>query len=188
MNHTMQGVGECLPDELRRKVAKLLGPEESLRRLWPTIVGSGLTRSVRLKCLRGATLIVSVPDKVWQGSLASLEGLILERANRLCGRAVARSIEFVVDVGMTTEAGAGLPRNARQGVVSSSAPSSALTARSDIPASLISDVALREAFVCSAAKYFARGQVSKKTFARGKEASHEDHGQGRALRGRPRES
>ena len=149
----MQAVRELLPVGLSKQMERALGREEMLRRVWPAVVGLSLARNVQLKTFRAATVTVSVPDRVWKGSLESFEKMILDAVNRFWGEPVARHVEFVVDARMTA-----LPSRAPVDKPGK-APTTALV---DLPTAAIRDEALRRALLESAQKYFAGQQERRK--------------------------
>ena len=97
----MQAVRELLPRDLWRAMEKSLGRDETLRLLWPAVVGRPLasqTRPVRVvNDGRGGTLLVAVGDREWRGPIASLGEMILHNVNAFWGREVAARIEFIVE-------------------------------------------------------------------------------------------
>jgi len=81
----MELVRELLPENLWKAMVRQLGREEVLRLLWPALVGSRLASQTRLRQLRGATLLVSVPDPQWTRSLQPLEKMILDAKPKTIG-------------------------------------------------------------------------------------------------------
>ena len=142
----MQSVRDFLPENFWKGIERELGREQGLRLLWPAVVGARLAGNTQLKSLRGLTLVISVPDRVWKGSLESLEKMILDAVNRFCKKQVGDTIEFVID-----SRGGVLPRESgtpRPGRMEDLPPA-------DLPVGQIADDGLRAAFLRSAQKYFA---------------------------------
>ena len=149
----MELVRELLPENLWKAMVRQLGREEVLRLLWPALVGSRLASQTRLRQLRGATLLVSVPDPQWTRSLQPLEKMILDAVNRFPGSWRATAIEFVTEP--------------RQFVAAPSPAGPRIVPRAGSPsenlaAGQISDERLREAFNESEQKYFARQEEAGK--------------------------
>ena len=146
----MQAVRDFLPERLRRNMEKALGKQETLRLMWPNIVGGRLASSVQLTQVRGGTLIVSVPDRVWQGSLQELEHLILDAVNRSGHNIHCNAVRFTVAAPSAAMAAgenqAAATPHARAGA--GSIPT--------LPEPATGDSSTREIFARSAAKYFAR--------------------------------
>ena len=71
---------------------KELGREESLRLLWPVIVGSKLGSNTRFQALRHRVLVIAVPDRTWKNNLEPLEKMILDAVCRFCGGEAARMV------------------------------------------------------------------------------------------------
>ncbi len=148
----MEWIKACLPAELLRRIQEQLGLEESLRLLWPMVVGAQLGNNTRVKALRGETLIVAVPDPSWLGSLRSMETMVLEAVNRFFGRDICRGVELAVDPRMSPPGKEKRSRGNR--------PAAALPAVS-LAAETIEDRELREKFLESAGKYFAWQEVRR---------------------------
>ena len=143
----MKSFRECLPVDFLRRMERELGREESLRLLWPVVVGQPLAGNTQLKSVRGGMLIVSVPDRTWRGSLGSMEKMILAAVNRFWGEEVCRSIEFREDPRLPVplqEPRPGRPRTPRE------------LLPADLPAAkAITDDELRERILESIRKYFS---------------------------------
>jgi len=155
----MQSVRDLLPAGFSKEMERALGREEALRRVWPAVVGLPLAHNVQLKSFRGSTLTLSVPDRVWKGSLESLGSMVLDAVNRFwgesAGRPVAQHVEFVVDPRMVfppPSSAAAQPRTAK---AFASPPV-------DLPAGAIRDEALRRTLLESAQKYCAGQQERRK--------------------------
>jgi len=149
----MELVRELLPENLWKAMVRQLGREEVLRLLWPALVGSRLASQTRLRQLRGATLLVSVPDPQWTRSLQPLEKMILDAVNRFPGSWRATAIEFVTEP--------------RQFAAAPSPASPRIAHRAgshseNLAAGQIGDERLREAFNESEQKYFARQEEAGK--------------------------
>ncbi len=91
----MQSLRDFLPPGFCDQMEKELGREETLKLLWPAIVGSTVAASTKPLSLRGDTLIVAVPDRAWLNSLGSFEQQILNATARFWGKPVATRIDFV---------------------------------------------------------------------------------------------
>jgi hypothetical protein len=155
----MQSVRDLLPAGFSKQMERALGREEALRRVWPAVVGPPLARNVQLKSFRGSTLTLSVPDRVWKGSLESLRKMILDAVNRFwgesAGRPVAQHVEFVVDLRMVFPPPSSAVAKPRRATAHASPPL-------DLPTEAIRDEALRRTLLESAQKYFAGQQERRK--------------------------
>jgi len=138
---------ELLPFDLWSGLEKKLGREEALRLLWPAIVGGKLAAQTELRKLVGATMIVSVPDVQWQRSMKSFEPMILDAVRRVCGKPMATAVEFMVGPMQP------VPRPRSRVTEQRRGPASNVV---DLTGIAISDPGVRDAFVRSACKYFAR--------------------------------
>ena len=150
----MQSVRDFLPANLWEQMQAELGPEETLRLLWPVAVGPRLANNTRLQAVRGETLLVAVPDRTWKESLRPLEKLILETINRFWKKPAWEAIEF-------TES----PRSFPALLIKTPAPRVlAFPNRTPepFPVDMIVDAELRERFLESARKYFARREEVKR--------------------------
>ena len=149
----MELVRDLLPENLWKTMVRKLGREEALRLMWRTVAGPRLAAQTGLRQLRGTTLVVSVPDSQWTRSLQPLEKMILDAVNRFPDSWRATSIEFVVE-----------PRQ----MVAAASPKPVLIATTaerqidDSAARKIGDERVREAFIESQQKYFARQEGSRK--------------------------
>jgi hypothetical protein len=145
----MQQLRELLPGNLWQQMNRRLGQEETLRLLWPALVGPRLAAQTYPRQLRGKTLVVAIPDREWLAPLGSLESTILETLHRFLGRSSATSVELVVDQSLCLS-------QERAGVLRPKRDPQPL---GELPASeAIEDAGLREAFLRSAQKYFDRPQ------------------------------
>ena len=149
----MELVRELLPENLWKAMVRQLGREEVLRLLWPALVGPRLASQTRLRQLRGATLLVSVPDPQWTRSLQPLEKMILDAVNRFPGSWRATAIEFVTEPRQFAAAPSPAARRIRHRAGSPS---------ENLAAGQIGDERLREAFNESEQKYFARQEEAGK--------------------------
>ena len=150
----MQPVRDFLPTNIWEQMQAELGPEETLRLLWPLAVGARLAANTRLQAVRGKTLLVAVPDRTWKESLRPLEKLILEAVNRLWKKPAWEAIEF-------TES----PRSFPAPVIKATATrvrESPNRMPEPFPVDMIADAELRERFLKSACKYFARQEEVKR--------------------------
>ena len=140
----MKSLRDSLPEDFLGQMQKELGREETLRLLWPVIVGSNLGGSTEFQGIRQNTLRIGVPDQTWKRTLRSMENMILEAVHRFCGEDVGRAIEFVEH-----------PRPVAPSPKKKSAPRPLPPV--DFPLDTIADPELRQMFALSARKYFARG-------------------------------
>jgi len=158
----MQSVRDLLPAGFSKQIERALGREEALRRVWPAVVGLPLARNVQLKSFRGTTVTVSVPDRVWKGSLESVGKMILDAINRFwgepAGRPVAQHVEFVVDARMAPPPSSSAAAKPLRATAHASPPLDLM----DLPTAAIRDEALRRAWLESAQKYFAGQQERRK--------------------------
>ena len=144
----MKSIRESLPANFLKNIEREAGREESLRLLWPVVVGRQLADNTRLKGVRGGRLILGVPDRSWRASLESLEKMILDAVNRFLGEQVFHSIEFFEDPRLA------LPPQAHRRRRSQPAR---LPLPVDLPAAeTVADDSLRKLILQSASKYFAR--------------------------------
>ena len=143
VNYLMRSLRDSLPEEFLAQMQKELGREETLRLVWPVIVGSKLGCSTQFLGIRQNTLRVAVPDRTWKNTLRSMENMILEAVHRFCGEDVGRAIEFV-------ESPRPVPPSPKKKAVPRPLPPS------DLPLDAIADPELRQSFDLSARKYFAR--------------------------------
>lgn len=144
----MEALRESLTAGVLKQIEQELGRETMLRLLWPHLVGAQLAANTELKAIRGATLVIGVPDRTWLSSLGSLKTMILDAVNRL-GSETYDAVELIEQ-----------PRLAalRQGIKPApgsrrQAPVAAADVRFD--ASAIADESLRKIFAESARKYLA---------------------------------
>lgn len=149
----MKPLRDALPENLWKTMVRTLGREEALRLMWRTVVGPKLAAQTALRQLRGTTVVVSVPDSQWTRWLQPLEKMILDAVNRFPDSWRATAIEFVVE-----------PRQ----LVAASSPKPELIVTTaerqtdDSAARKIGDERVREAFIESQQKYFARQEGSRK--------------------------
>lgn len=138
-----------------KRIEKELGREATLRLLWPYLVGSQLAANTELKAIRGAMLVVGVPDRGWLNSLQSLKEMILQAVNRV-GSGTYDAIELIEQPHV-----AALPQMTRP---MSPATRRARTASSyaSFDASAIADEQLRKMFAESAGKYLAMQSQGRK--------------------------
>ena len=139
----MKSLRDSLPEDFLGQMQKELGREETLRLLWPVIVGSKLGGSTEFQGIRQNTLRVAVPDQTWKRTLRSMENMILEAVHRFCGEDVGRAIEFVER-----------PRPVAPSPKKKSTPRP--LPPTPFPLDTIADPELRQMFALSARKYFAR--------------------------------
>ena len=152
----MKSLRDALPDGLLAQMQRELGQEETLRLLWPMVVGASLAASSRLLSIRQNRLRISVPDPTWKRTLISLEQAVLEAVHRVCGEEVGRAIEVVEDPNL---AGPRMEKKRKEKDRTEKGKSTlALPAVDlpDFPLDEIRDTGLRRMFRQSAQKYFAR--------------------------------
>ena len=140
---SMNSLRDSLPKDFLGRMQKELGREETLRLVWPMIVGSQLGYSTQFLDIRQNTLRVAVPDQTWKRTLRGMENMILEAVHRVCGDEVGRSVEFV-------ESPQPVPPSPREKAAPSPLPPA------DLPLDAIADPQLRQMFDRYARKYFAR--------------------------------
>ncbi len=157
----MNSLRDSLPEGLLVQMQKELGREETLRLLWPLVVGANLAASTRLVAVRQNRLRIAVPDRTWKRTLGSMETIILAAVHRICGEEVGGAIDWVED---PTLGAARAPHQKSAGLSPPAAPPASpasmdlpLDLPFDLPLGGISDAELRRMFRQSAAKYFARG-------------------------------
>ena len=141
----MQPLRESLPGGFLKRIEKELGREASLRLLWPHLVGPKLAGNTELKAIRGATLVVSVPDRGWLGPLGPLDKMILEAVNRLGSGNVYETIEFVEQPQMKRNMPAAPRKQPRPETGNKPL---------ELDTTMIADEGLRKVFSVSAQKYF----------------------------------
>lgn len=143
----MQSLRDSLPNDFLSQMQSELGREETLRLLWPAIVGSKLGSNTALRSVRQKTLWIAVPDRTWKKTLRSLETMILEAVCRFCGEEIAQAIEWVEEPGKMSP-----PHDLPPKRKTTRIP----LAPADLPLEAIPDPELREMFRLSAQKYFTR--------------------------------
>lgn len=150
----MVSLRDSIPAELQSRLLRELGREESLRHLWPSVVGRKLASNTRPIRLRSGTLVVSVTDGAWQRSLGTVEALIVEAVNRFCGEGACRSIEFREEPAAAKSGrvpGARMRKPAPLPTPDPRAPNC-----KDLAVAAIGDDGLRKMFLASAQKYLGR--------------------------------
>ena len=166
----MQAIRDVLPASFLQTMQRKLGTEETLRQLWPALVGPTLAAQIQPRQLRGKTLLIAIPDREWHAPIISLQSTIIESVNRLSGRGasgspIVNAIELVIEPGTVRQSGAAREPN-------HSDPKGMRTVRRTEPAesigdlehTKIADASLRAAFLRSAQKYFERtGRVESGT-------------------------
>lgn len=149
----MKSLRDALPEGLLTQMQQELGQEETLRLLWPMVVGAKLGANTRLLSIRQNRLRIAVPDQTWRRTLLSLEQAVLEAVHRVCGEEVGRAIDLVEDPNLAAPRGI----KDRAGKEKSSLPLPAVNLP-DFALGEIRDAELRRMFHRSAQKYFARGE------------------------------
>jgi hypothetical protein len=158
----MKSFREALPDGLLAQMQQELGQEETLRLLWPMVVGAELAANTRLLSIRQNRLRIAVPDQTWRRTLSAMERAILDAVHRVCGEEVGRAVDLVEDAHLTGPSGGngGRAKNAK-GSDRAEAGKSAVALRAEdlpnLPLQEIHDTELQQMFRQSAQKYFTRG-------------------------------
>lgn len=150
----MKSFRESLSANFLKNIEREVGREESLRLLWPVVVGRRLANNTRLQRIQNGRLILAVPDRSWRASLGSvdIEKMILDAVNSLWGEPVCHSIEFFEDPRVAPPPQE--QRNRRPQPLREPPPV-------ELPAAeTVSDVSLRKLIVQSASKYLARQKES----------------------------
>ena len=150
----MKSFRESLSANFLKNIEREVGREESLRLLWPVIVGRRLANNTRLHRIQNGRLILAVPDRSWRASLGSddLEKMILDAVNSLWGETVCHSIEFFEDPRVAPPLQE--QRNRRSQPLREPPPV-------ELPAAeTVADVSLRKLILQSASKYLARREES----------------------------
>ena len=147
----MKSLRDALPEGLLAQMQQELGQEETLRLLWPMVVGAKLGANTRLLSIRQNRLRIAVPDQTWRRTLLSMEHAVLEAVHRVCGEEVGRAIDLVEDANLAA------PRRGqdRTGKERSALPLPAVDLPG-LPLHEIRDTELQRMFRRSAQKYFAR--------------------------------
>lgn len=142
---------KALPGDLLAQMQQKLGREETLRLLWPMVVGTELGARTRLVSFRQNRLRIAVPDATWKRTLWSLEHTVLEAVGQVLGEDAGRSIELVEDPALSS------PRQAKE------KPATIHPANlPDLPLDGIRDAEIVRMFQQSAQKYFARTEEGRK--------------------------
>ena len=58
---------------------------ELLQRFWPDLVGGQLAAATRVTAIRGATVVLNVPDRIWRKELLRMKGPLLQKINQPWG-------------------------------------------------------------------------------------------------------
>ena len=70
---------------------------ELLQKLWPALVGEQLASAVSVTGIRGATVILNVPDRIWRKQLYGMKRQLLERINEPWGNPRITEIAFTYE-------------------------------------------------------------------------------------------
>ncbi len=146
----MKSFRESLSANFLKNIEREVGREESLRLLWPIVVGRRLADNTRLQGIQNGRLILAVPDRSWRASLGSvdIEKMILDAVNSFLGEPVCHSIEFFEDPRLVPPPQAHRRRRPQP---------ARLPPPVDLPAAeTVADASLRKLILQSASKYFAR--------------------------------
>ena len=125
---------------LRAEALESLPDEELIRSAWPHLAGKPLAARTRPLHIYQGRLIVEVPERSWPRHLRRYEGALVDRVNRLLGRARVTDVEWHVNPALAVQP----PRKppAREGEVSDPSLEAAAQA--------IGDPELRELFLKTA--------------------------------------
>ena len=93
----MWSIRDSLPRPFWGRLQEELGREETLRLLWPILIGPHLAANTRFRSLRNGRLLIGVEERTWRSSLTSLEGIVRATINRFWGEDLVGQIEFVED-------------------------------------------------------------------------------------------
>ena len=58
---------------------------ELIQRFWPDLVGDQLAGATKITALRGSTVVLNVPDRIWRKQLMAMKPQLLQRLNELWG-------------------------------------------------------------------------------------------------------
>jgi hypothetical protein len=131
----------CGNDELLETAAKVALTQ---------VAGQGIRKHVKPFRLYRKTLIVAVPDAIWQRQLHQMTAEFVRRVNGLLGSEVVNSIEFRIDQSVAKQH-VSLPRTVARETSSSKIPNDIIDA-----ARTISDPDLRQLFQRAAANCVTR--------------------------------
>lgn len=153
----MKPLRELFPDLLRKQPQKHLPLEEIVRAAWTHLVGQQIAARSQVFRLYRETLIVHVPDRIWQRQLHRLERQLLDRINRLLGRSAVQAIDFRVDQSLVAAASAEPAplQPPRKGPAREGAP--AADAEMEKTAQAIADPELRALFLRTSRKMMRSG-------------------------------
>jgi len=157
----MKSLRDALPEGLLAQMQKELGQEETLRLLWPMVVGAELGANTKLVSIRQNRLRIAVPDQTWKRTLISMQQAVLEAVHRVCGEEVGRAIDLVEEASLSGSLAGprreAVPRKGKDGTgKEKSALPLAAAELPEFPLDEIRDTELRRMFCESAQKYFAR--------------------------------
>jgi hypothetical protein len=120
---------------------------------WKHAAGEGLKDHAVPMRLEDRTLVVAVPDKVWQKQLGTMRGQLLFRVNSLLGQPIVSRIEFLVDP--ETARVRAQPKKERNDVLDNEVPLELWSA-----ANAIHDKQLRQKFLKAAIGMMKRQQTN----------------------------
>jgi len=124
--------------------------ELAVKLAWERAAGAGLRRQAVPQRLDGRTLIVSVPDAIWQKQLQPMSAELIFRMNNLLGRSTVDKIIFRIDPALARSSQADSPRSSAKRAPTP-APAELLFA-----AGAIADHDLRARFLRAAENCIAR--------------------------------
>ena len=116
---------------------------------WRRAAGSGLRNHAAALRLDGKTLVVAVPDTVWQKQLGAMKGHLLFRINAILGQPLVSQIDLRIDPRIATTRP--LARSETKELMLDKVPLELFSA-----ASAIKDKQLRQVFLKAVASSVAR--------------------------------
>ena len=150
----MRPLHTLLPHLLRKQPQKQLPLEEIVRSVWAHLVGRQIAARSQVFQLHRETLIVHVPDRVWQKQLRRLERQLLTRVNRLLGQRLVTGMDFRVDTSLAAPVSS-IQSPPRKGPAREEAP--AWDAELEDSARAITDPELRALFLRASQKMLREG-------------------------------
>jgi hypothetical protein len=68
-----------------------------LRQLWPLLAGEALGAATTITAIRGTTVVLNVPDRVWRRQLVQMKGQLLRKMNEPWGSRRITEIAFTYE-------------------------------------------------------------------------------------------
>jgi hypothetical protein len=93
----MDGLIKSLPQVLRLVGASPEVTEAAVMAAWKHAAGEGLRHHAVPLRLEGRTLVVAIPDAIWQKQLTPMKGQLLFRVNSILGQPLLTHIELRID-------------------------------------------------------------------------------------------